>query len=429
MYTANKKNVIVGVVLLALLISIPFTVSQLSKQRETRSRAAASTSLLFSPDSSPSSPIQVNTGDSFTLDIYVDPGSFPVTFVKYQVQFDASKVKLDTSNPFDLNSNIFTNVEGPITGNGTIAESVSIGSDPTKVITTKTKIGTLHFSAIDTTNGGTTPITYTTVSQALSSGTNTQASQNVLSTTTPAYIAINGSGSPSPTTVPTNVPSSSPSSPVSPSIGPSQAPTPTQIPIPTVTGTALNFTLLLHGIGSAGDNPNPTGNSLSNKNPLHQQRNLDVQVLNSNNQVVASISAPIVYDQATGTFMGGAGLPDSFPSGSYNVKVKSERYLRRLIPRIQQIVSGQGTQVETTNMVAGDTNDDNTLNVLDYNALLDCGYGQINPLPMDDPNSAFNSDACKVHTPAENIDLNDDGIINSFDYNLFLRELSVQNGD
>jgi hypothetical protein len=80
-------------------------------------------------------------------------------------------------------------------------------------------------------------------------------------------------------------------------------------------------------------------------------------------------------------------------------------------------------------LVTGDTNNDNVLNILDYNALLDCGYGELNPLPINDPNSTYNSKECQVHTPTEDVDLNDDGIINSTDYNLFLRELSVQNGD
>ena len=79
--------------------------------------------------------------------------------------------------------------------------------------------------------------------------------------------------------------------------------------------------------------------------------------------------------------------------------------------------------------MAGDTNGDNALNILDYNAFLDCGYGVLNPLPINDANSYFNKKICQNHPPTENIDIEDNGLVNSYDYNLFLRELSVQNGD
>ncbi len=411
MNTVNKKKVILGAIVLALLISIPLTVSQLSKQQTANGKAAAGASLTFTPASSTSSPIQSSVGSAINLDISVDPGPSMVTFVRYQVTYDPTKIALVAPSPVSLNSTVFTNVEGPVINSGTLAQSVSIGSDPTKVVTQRTKIGTLHFKAVGSTNGSTTTITYGTISQALSSSANDQANQNVLSTTTPAVIAISGTGSPTITTNPT------------------AAITPTTIPIPTVTGTALNFTLLLHGVGSAGDNPNPSGNSLSNKTPLHPQRNLTIQVFDTNNQSVVSTAAPVTYDSSTGTFVGAVGLPSNVKSGNYSVKIQTNGYLRRLVPGIQQVVAGQQAQVTPVQMIAGDTNSDNVLNILDYNALLDCGYGELNPLPLNDPNSTFTSHNCQVHTPLDGVDVNDNGIINSTDYNLFLRELSVQNGD
>ena len=403
MNTVDKKKVILGAIALALLVTIPLTVSQLSKRQTTLNQAALGASLSFTPNSTPSSPIQSTIGGNIDLDMYIDPGTSSVTFVRYQVTYDPTKVKLVSSGPVDLNSNVFTSIEGPVMSSDSIAQSVSIGSDPTKVVTQKTKVATLHFMAIGSTNGTTTTISFGTMSQVLSAGSHDQANQNVLSTTTPATVSIGGSGGPTGN--------------------------PTTIPIPTVTGTALNFTLLLHGIGSAGDNPNPEGNSLSNKNPLHPQRDLSVTVFDTNNQSVATSTMPVTFDSTSGTFIGAVGLPATLPSGNYSVKIQTKGYLRRLVPGIQQIVSGQATDVPAVQMIAGDTNNDNVLNVLDYNALLDCGYGQLTPLPMTDPNSKFHSSACQVHSPADNIDVNDDGIINSTDYNLFLRELSVQNGD
>jgi len=405
MNTVKKKQAILFVLALALLISIPLTVSQLSQQQNESGHAAAGTSLAFTPSSTTASPIQTSIGNSIDLTINIDPGASLVSFIRYQVNYDPSKVQLDTNNPVTLNSTQFTNVEGPVNNSGTLEQSVSIGSDATKAISKATTVATLHFKAIGSTNGGTTTISYGTLSEALSSGPSQQASQNVLSTTTPAVVAISGSNAPS------------------------NAPSPTTLPIPTITGTALNFSLLLHGVGAAGDNPNPTGNSLSNKNPLHPQRNLKIEVFDTNNQSVANSAAPVTYDSTTGMFIGAVGLPGSVKTGNYSVKLQSDRYLKKLVPGIQQIVAGQVVSVTPVQMIAGDTNNDNVLNVLDYNALLDCGYGELNPLPMNDPNATFHSANCQVHTPAEDVDLNDDGVINSTDYNLFLRELSVQNGD
>jgi hypothetical protein len=190
----------------------------------------------------------------------------------------------------------------------------------------------------------------------------------------------------------------------------------------------MTVTLLLHGVGSAGDNPNPGGTSMSNKTPLHPQRNLDVQITDNNNQVVANASGNIIYG-SNGAFVGTIDLGPSFPSGYYNIRITTDRYLRKLVSGVQKIKNLANNSIPATEMVAGDVNGDNILNVLDYNAFLDCGYGDVTPLPMQDSNSTFNKLVCKAHTPVINVDLDDNGIINSPDYNLFLRELSVQNGD
>jgi len=411
MNTVKKKQAILFAVALALLISIPLTVSQLSQRTNENGHAAQGASLSFTPSSTASAPIHAKTGDTIDLTMNIDPGTSLVTFIRYQVKFDSTKVQLVDAAPETLNSSVFTTVEGPVINTEDLAQSVSIGSDPTKAVAKVTKVVTLHFKAVGSTNGGTTTVTFGTMSQALSSGTNDQANQNVLATATPAVIAISG------TAGPTSVPN------------PTSRPNPTTLPIPTVTGTALNFSLLLHGVGAAGDNPNPTGNTLSNKNPLHPQRDLKVTVFDTSNQVVANSTSPVTYNSADGMFEGAVGLPNSVKTGNYSVKIQTNRYLKKLVPGIQQIVAGQNVTVTPVEMITGDTNNDNVLNVLDYNAMLDCGYGELNPLPMNDPSSTYISADCQVHSPTEDIDLNDDGIINSTDYNLFLRELSVQNGD
>jgi hypothetical protein len=387
----NRNKLFVGLFAL-VAISIPLTLSLLGGNQDTRSRATASTTLSFLPTSSTSAPIEVNAGDTVSLDMMVDPGSNLVTFIKYQVSYDATKLQPASNDPFTVNATAFpTKVEGPILSTGQISQSVSVGSDPTKAIQTPTKVGTLSFRAIASTSGTPTVVSFTSVTQALSAGSGDQAAENVISTTNPANIAITGNASSS--------------------------------------GTKLTFDLLLHGIGAAGDNPNPTGNSLSNKNPLHADRTLSVEVYNTQNQLVASDSGTVTYASASGTFKGTVDLGSSFPTGNYYVKIKTDRYLRRQVPGVQKITQLQNNVMPQTSLVAGDTAGDNVLNVLDYNTFLDCGYGALDELPIDDPSAAYNTPECQVHIPAINVDVDDNGTINSPDYNLFLRELSVQNGD
>jgi hypothetical protein len=397
------RNILLLTLLVLLLIGVPLTLSVVQKQQETKIRASGSTSLSLIPQPGPGSSIQKTVGDTIAIDMMVNPGSNLVTFIKFQVKYDPTKLQPVTGNFFTLNTTNFpTNIEGPVVTNGTIAQSVSVGSDPTKAIRTTTKVGTLNFKAIAGT-AEPTVVTFTNISQALSSGPNDQAGENVLSTINPATINIMDVTTPTPT----------------------RTPTPTLMP----NETALDFTLLLHGIGAAGDNPNPTGNTLSNKDPKHPQRDLTVEFFDHTNEVVATKSGNLVYNKNDGQFHGQVGLGTNFSSGFYTIKIKSGRHLRRMVPGILTVTKNTMHTIPVTQLVTGDTNDDNVLNVLDYAALLDCGYGDLNPLPLDNNGSTYKTPECQVHTPSLNTDIDDNGIINSYDYNLFLRELSVLFGD
>ena len=396
-----------------LVLSIPLTVSLLRKPQETRSRAAGgSTTLSFTPTSTNTAPIQKKVGDTIALDMVVDPGANLVSFIKFQIKYDPTKLTLDASNPFTINSAAFpVKVEGPVTTSGILGESVSVGADGTKVIQAKTNVGTVNFKAVAATGTTPTVVSFTDLTQALSAGPNDNSYQSFLSGTTPANIAITGDGE------------------ISPTIPPGTTISPTTTPGPSGPITTVSFDLLLHGIGAAGDNPNPRGNSLSNKTPLHPQRKLDVLIINSSNQPVSTASGAINYDSGSGTFKGAIAFKEALSEGNYTVKITTPRYLRKQVDGVQKIVPLKDNRMPQTELVAGDTNGDNVLDIIDYNAYLDCGYGVLEPLPIDDANSIFRKPVCQAHKPAENIDVDDNGIVDSPDYNLFLRELSVQNGD
>lgn len=175
--------------------------------------------------------------------------------------------------------------------------------------------------------------------------------------------------------------------------------------------TTIALNLSLHGVGSGGDSSNPKG---GNANPLHPQRTATVEVYDSQNQLTASKQTTVSLASPSGKFIGTVEIPN-IKTGLFTVKVKLDQYLRTLIPGIQSLTAGQVNQLSPISLVVGDINGDNMLNILDYNILMGC-YSDILP-------AANCSEANKLLA-----DLDDDGKVNQYDYNLFLRELQNQSG-
>ena len=197
---------------------------------------------------------------------------------------------------------------------------------------------------------------------------------------------------------------------------PTATPTPNPTATPTPGVTRMNMTISLDGIGNRGDNTNPTGSSLSNKTPIHTTIGADIYVYTTSNTLIASGTGMVTYDATAGDYTGDIPISQGFPTGYYVIKVKTHTHLRRQIDQIQNIIAGQDNVITPVALVTGDINDDNVLNILDYNLLLNC-YSDLTAA-VDCPSLASKTDA----------DLNDDGAVNQVDYNLFLRELSTQPG-
>lgn len=187
-----------------------------------------------------------------------------------------------------------------------------------------------------------------------------------------------------------------------------QPPTPTPI-----TQTTLLLNGLLDGIGSRGDNSNPDG-SMSNKNPLHPTRNVKINIFNASNKLISDVSGTINYSSASGSFTGS--ISSTISSGNYTIKVTTDNHLTRLLPGIQDIKSGQSNKLPDAIFITGDAVMDNKLDIRDYNILHGC---------YSDLKAAAN---CKDNATKNSADFNDDGDVNQFDYNLFLRELATQPG-
>lgn len=257
-FSSYKKIFLLGFIVV-ILLAIPLSVYIAQQRQRTTSQAAKSTTLSFEPASS-----TVEVGNLLTLGIILDPGTGStanqVSFVKLSISFDSAKFATvsgslcpenDSLCPNSSSPNTLTSVlENPVYTSGKATISLSIGADPTKVVTAKTKIAILQLKALAVTNvNNPSSITFDSApnTQVLSIAGTDQTSENVLSTTTPAAITINPasvSQSPTPTitailtTTPTPLPGSIPSpTPTGLSTG-SATLTPTPIvvqPTPTIT--------------------------------------------------------------------------------------------------------------------------------------------------------------------------------------------------
>jgi|GEM_PF-1023021 len=456
----TRQKITIGVIAL-LLVGFPLALTLSQQRQEVRQRASASTSIYLTPNSSPSTPLIKNVGETVSYDIMLNPGANLASLVKLEILYDPTKMKPTTTNAIVVNSDAFPKVlEGPLINNGSILLSLSIGSDATKAIQTTTKVGTVSFTTLAPTSA-TATVSFSNRSQVLSVASTDQSTENVLSTTNPAYLTI--VTQPSPTEIPsataTSVPTTQPSATPSPTANPTQIPTPTKTPTPTQTvttgptddptatilptaiasitsgvtpteiltltpttnpsgtttpATTLSFTIFMHGVGNSGDNVSPNY-SLSNKEPVHPARDLQVFVYNVSNQLVASSSGMITYASESGNFKGTVAFNVPL-SGLHTIKVQSAGHLRRLVSGIQTLNPLQTNVIPEATLIAGDVNTDNKINIIDYNLIVGC-YSDLLP-PV----------ACTEAVKGAS-DLNDDSFVNQFDYNMFLREISVQSGN
>jgi hypothetical protein len=430
----NKKQLLIGTLLL-VVAAIPTTLILTQKPQETRSRASASTTLYYTPTTSVSAPVQKNTGETVSFDVMINPGSNLPSLVKLELNYDSTKFQ-PGATPFAANTSAFpTIVEGPVLQDGKVLISLSIGPDSTKAIQTVTRVGTLTLTTKSVTTG-TQPsaVTFGSRSQVLSLSQSDEATENVLSTTNPAYVIIQEPTTPTIAATATPIPTATiaptatiiPTAILSPTIEPtivattvpSLDPTETPQPTPTFTplATKLAFSVSLHGIGNSGDNANPTLSNLSNKQPQFPSRNVIITIYNDTNQLALTKPGIITYNDASGTFNGTIDMGTTLTEGDYTVRIKEATHLRRLIPGIVHLKPDSANNLTPVALVTGDVNGDNTINILDYNLLVDC-YSDLLPAVSCTPEN-------KIKT-----DLNDNGDVNQFDYNLFLREVTVQSGN
>jgi len=201
-FSSYKKIFLLGFIIV-ILAAIPFSVYIAQKRQNISSKATKSTTLSFEPALT-----TVKVGDTVILNIWLDPGigttANQVSFVKLSIKFDQTKFTVDSLEPNISGNALREKIDEPQYDNttGTAKISLSIGADPTKAVTTKTKIAILQLKATGETAPVSPNITFDFAnSQVLSIDNNSQTSDNVLlSTTIPATVTVTGSSSSSTST-------------------------------------------------------------------------------------------------------------------------------------------------------------------------------------------------------------------------------------
>lgn len=159
----------------------------------------------------------------------------------------------------------------------------------------------------------------------------------------------------------------------------------------------------------------PKNGSPVNPAPASATRPIRIEVLDGSNQTI--------YTRDTTASRSGTGyvasvdLGSNWTSGYYTVKVKIRYTLRKIVGGgVQPIVKGTTNTLQNQAVVPGDVDDNNVVNITDYNLMMQC-YSDT--LPPKGPCSTTSKQAS---------DLTDDGSVNGLDYNQFLRVISSQPG-
>lgn len=193
------------------------------------------------------------------------------------------------------------------------------------------------------------------------------------------------------------------------------------VPIATptpISGRTLSLNLLLNALGNGGDAQTP--GAPGNFAPLTTQRTMTVEYYsNPQGSPTATGTALVTFNRSAGNFIGSGSIPSSLPNGSYVVRLKTPRYLRVLVSGFITLDNTNTTAtipLSQATLIVGDTNGDNSLDILDYNTIADCYSVDAPPRNCTDPNRKTTAD------------MNDDGKIDGVDINYLARNARVRTG-
>lgn len=196
-----RTFIILGFILL-IAISTGIAVYLLRQQTNNRSKAAASTTLSFTPGA-----LQVGVGQTASSEVFLNPGSNQVSIMKLVLTYDSTKFDQNSAaisphlvNPSGTVQQGFVQIVTPQTNTCTgttctLSMTLSISNLPTFAITQQYDAATVSLKAIAQTTGTATAVAVDPSTQVLSLAPSDQPSENVLllSSLAPLLVTIGNS--------------------------------------------------------------------------------------------------------------------------------------------------------------------------------------------------------------------------------------------
>jgi PKD repeat protein len=221
MKTSPKNLIIIGI-LAVLLITIPLTLFFVKQQQDLRSKAAPSSTLSMT-----TAQASLPVGQTFSVDVMLDPGNNIPSFVKFSITFDPKKLELTQITPDT--QNITSTLAGPVIASNSATIDLGIskaltGYDPTATFNQPFKVATIKFLAKEKTEAP-TQVTFNFPGQTevYSLSSSDSPGENVLQNATPIMLTIlDGGSNPSPTATPSST--ITPTLTIAPTISPTQLP-------------------------------------------------------------------------------------------------------------------------------------------------------------------------------------------------------------
>lgn len=208
-----------------------------------------------------------------------------------------------------------------------------------------------------------------------------------------------GNSSPAPTTsngqpTMTSAPTQSQNNPNQPTRRPGQpSPTSTRVAVDMQVGVKVKFI----GVGLGG-----------NLSPKNLSRRVQAFVYGTDDKPVTTGTGFLSYDG--NEYFTGVIRLGRLNEGTYIIKLVGDTTLQKLVqPEFQTLLVEQINDLPPVTLFQGDMNDDNVLNITDFNIALTC----------------FQNTRCDT---AKSIDFNDDGTADVTDYNILLRSFGELQG-
>jgi hypothetical protein len=143
--------------------------------------------------------------------------------------------------------------------------------------------------------------------------------------------------------------------------------------------------------------------------PSHSSRPVTVSLFDDGNKELAKIDSSMSYDSQKKSFIGAVALPESIETGSYIIKVKTDRSLTRTISSgFTSLKAKEVTKLPDITLATVDLDENNVISLADVLYYRSCS----------------SSGECAD----EETDINDDGENNILDYNVFLEVFGSNEG-